>query len=261
MTVKLYAFTCGTVTGEFAHLMEGGVVGEAHPKAMLARLDAACRGIGLDDRPTHLLRCRKRDRERLLGRERERQRGKIGITVLLQSGGFGASIGRGVTVLRFAQLDYSNKGRGTVGVARVSVGMARSHTRCAIPTSGPAAACHSGNMGLELCYLPDVPSVLRALACSQSWEAGRPAKDPARHLRRPHLARDAVVTCGLRAAGARPRRGRAPRSAVDRRRPTRRGAAPACFRDSRSPSGRAPRYRAVRSAPCVPFRANHTISR
>jgi hypothetical protein len=24
MTVKLYAFTCGTVTGEFAHLMEGG---------------------------------------------------------------------------------------------------------------------------------------------------------------------------------------------------------------------------------------------
>ena len=24
MTVKLYAFTCGAVTGEFAHLMEGG---------------------------------------------------------------------------------------------------------------------------------------------------------------------------------------------------------------------------------------------
>ena len=24
MTIKLYAFTCGTVTGEFAHLMEGG---------------------------------------------------------------------------------------------------------------------------------------------------------------------------------------------------------------------------------------------
>jgi hypothetical protein len=23
MSVKLYAFTCGTVTGEFAHLMEG----------------------------------------------------------------------------------------------------------------------------------------------------------------------------------------------------------------------------------------------
>jgi hypothetical protein len=24
MTAKLYAFTCGTLTGEFAHLMEGG---------------------------------------------------------------------------------------------------------------------------------------------------------------------------------------------------------------------------------------------
>jgi hypothetical protein len=24
MTLKLYAFTCGTVTGEFGHLMEGG---------------------------------------------------------------------------------------------------------------------------------------------------------------------------------------------------------------------------------------------
>lgn len=24
MIAKLYAFTCGTVTGEFAHLMEGG---------------------------------------------------------------------------------------------------------------------------------------------------------------------------------------------------------------------------------------------
>ena len=78
MTVKLYAFTCGTVTGEFAHLMEGGVVGEAHPKAMLARLDAECRGIGLDDRPTHLLRCREGSRERLLGRERERQRARSG---------------------------------------------------------------------------------------------------------------------------------------------------------------------------------------
>src|ERR1700737_824657 len=48
------------------------VVGEAHPKALLARLDAACRGIGLDDRPTHLLRCRERKRERLVGRERQR---------------------------------------------------------------------------------------------------------------------------------------------------------------------------------------------
>jgi len=59
------------------------VVGEAHPKASLARLDAACRGIGFHDRPAHLLRCRERKRERLLGRERERQRGKIGITALL----------------------------------------------------------------------------------------------------------------------------------------------------------------------------------
>src|SRR4029077_12320472 len=40
------------------------VVGEAHPKALLARLDAACRGIDLDDRPTHLLCCRERNRER-----------------------------------------------------------------------------------------------------------------------------------------------------------------------------------------------------
>jgi hypothetical protein len=27
-----------------------------------------------------------------------------------------------------------------------------------------AAACHSGDMGFELCYLPDMPAVLRALA-------------------------------------------------------------------------------------------------
>src|SRR4051794_1011613 len=27
-----------------------------------------------------------------------------------------------------------------------------------------AAACHSGDMGFEICYLPDMPSVLRALA-------------------------------------------------------------------------------------------------
>ena len=33
--------------------------------------NAACRGIGLDDRPAHLLRSRERNRERLLGRERE----------------------------------------------------------------------------------------------------------------------------------------------------------------------------------------------
>jgi hypothetical protein len=31
-----------------------------------------------------------------------------------------------------------------------------------------AAACHSGDMGFELCYLPDVPAVLRALAVPRS---------------------------------------------------------------------------------------------
>ena len=34
-----------------------------------------------------------------------------------------------------------------------------------------AAACHSGDMGFELCYLPDMPAVLRALAgCENSIE-------------------------------------------------------------------------------------------
>src|SRR5882757_9762114 len=42
----------------------------------------------------------------------------IGITAPLQGGGFGASIGRGVTVLCLAQLDNSDKGRGIVGVRR-----------------------------------------------------------------------------------------------------------------------------------------------
>jgi Putative esterase len=31
-----------------------------------------------------------------------------------------------------------------------------------------AAACHSGDMGFELCYLPDMPAVLRALACAEN---------------------------------------------------------------------------------------------
>jgi S-formylglutathione hydrolase FrmB len=31
-----------------------------------------------------------------------------------------------------------------------------------------AAACHSGDMGFELCYLPDMPATLRALAGSQN---------------------------------------------------------------------------------------------
>jgi S-formylglutathione hydrolase FrmB len=30
-----------------------------------------------------------------------------------------------------------------------------------------AAACHSGDMGFELCYLPDMPAALRALAGSE----------------------------------------------------------------------------------------------
>ncbi|MGH6740895.1 MAG: alpha/beta hydrolase, partial [Bradyrhizobium sp.] len=31
-----------------------------------------------------------------------------------------------------------------------------------------AAACHSGDMGFELCYLPDMPAVLRALAGAEN---------------------------------------------------------------------------------------------
>ena len=31
-----------------------------------------------------------------------------------------------------------------------------------------AAACHSGDMGFELCYLPDIPAVLRALAGTEN---------------------------------------------------------------------------------------------
>src|ERR1700694_3385869 len=31
-----------------------------------------------------------------------------------------------------------------------------------------AAACHSGDMGFELCYLPDMPAVLRALTGAES---------------------------------------------------------------------------------------------
>src|SRR3954467_13699921 len=33
---------------------------------------------------------------------------------------------------------------------------------------GSAAACHSGDMGFELCYLPDMPAVLRALAGTEN---------------------------------------------------------------------------------------------
>src|ERR1700758_3383281 len=52
-----------------------------------------------------------------------------------------------------------------------------------------AAACHSGDMGFELCYLPDMPAVLRALAgvdnsidkCGQQLEAAK--KHPAGSFR------------------------------------------------------------------------------
>jgi enterochelin esterase-like enzyme len=30
-----------------------------------------------------------------------------------------------------------------------------------------AAACHSGDMGFEMCYLPDMPAVLRALTAGE----------------------------------------------------------------------------------------------
>ena len=55
-------------------------------------------------------------------------------------------------------------GSGRRGVFGKSLAdMARSHTRCATPTSG-GPACHSGDMGFELCYLPEMPAVLRGLA-------------------------------------------------------------------------------------------------
>jgi poly(3-hydroxybutyrate) depolymerase len=44
-----------------------------------------------------------------------------------------------------------------------------------------AAACHSGDMGFELCYLPDMPAVLRALAGVENsiekwWQKLEPAQ-------------------------------------------------------------------------------------
>jgi len=56
--------------------------------------------------------------------------------------------------------------RGVFG--RVLVVTARPRTRCATPTFGRPAACHSGDMGFELCYLPDMPAVLRALAGTEN---------------------------------------------------------------------------------------------
>jgi S-formylglutathione hydrolase FrmB len=46
-----------------------------------------------------------------------------------------------------------------------------------------AAACHSGDMGFEVCYLPDMPAVLRALAGTENsierwWQQLESAKKP-----------------------------------------------------------------------------------
>jgi hypothetical protein len=47
-----------------------------------------------------------------------------------------------------------------------------------------AAACHSGDMGFEICYLPDMPAVLRSLAGSdnsiEKW--WRQLEDARKHL-------------------------------------------------------------------------------
>ena len=48
--------------------------------------------------------------------------------------------------------------------AKALAGMARSHTRCRHSDIWSAAACHCSDMEFELCYLPDMPAVLRALA-------------------------------------------------------------------------------------------------
>jgi hypothetical protein len=46
--------------------------------------------------------------------------------------------------------------------------MAPSPTRFAHSDVWAAAACHSGDMGFELCYLPDMPAVLLALAGTEN---------------------------------------------------------------------------------------------
>src|SRR6202011_2215534 len=48
--------------------------------------------------------------------------------------------------------------------ARALADMARSHNALRHSDIWSAAACHSGDMGFELCYLPEMPAVLRALA-------------------------------------------------------------------------------------------------
>jgi hypothetical protein len=80
-------------------------------------------------------------------------------------------------------------GRCGVFGKRSGGGMARSRMRSAISTFGRAAACHSGDMGFELRYLPDMPAVLRALVGAENsierwWQQLEAAKsaqrDPAR---------------------------------------------------------------------------------
>ena len=53
------------------------------------------------------------------------------------------------------------------------------------PDIWSAAACHSGDMGFALCYLPDMPAVLRALAGAENsierwWQQMEAAKKPYR---------------------------------------------------------------------------------
>ena len=59
-------------------------------------------------------------------------------------------------------------GPGRRGVSGKSSRLVRRHyARSARSNSNiwAAAACHSGDMGFELCYLPDMPAVLRARTC------------------------------------------------------------------------------------------------
>jgi hypothetical protein len=52
--------------------------------------------------------------------------------------------------------------------ARARAGTALSRTRCATPTSGRPRPAIPADMGFELCYLPDMPAVLRALAGAEN---------------------------------------------------------------------------------------------
>jgi hypothetical protein len=52
--------------------------------------------------------------------------------------------------------------------ARAPAEMARITHALRHPDIWAAAACHSGDMGFELCYLPDMPAVLRTLAGTEN---------------------------------------------------------------------------------------------